>query len=102
MNLALTLFKFRSMNHKLPIEKGRFDDIPRELRTCNLCPSNSLGDEFHYLFECSHLVNIRKLYLDKFFYEHPSALKFEKLMNHSNKDILLKLAIFCKKYYVII
>ena len=96
MNLALILFKFRSMNHKLPIEKGRFDDIPRELRTCNLCTSNSLGDEFHYLFECSHLVNTRKLYLDKYFYERPSALKFEKLMNHSNKDILLKLAIFCK------
>ena len=45
--------KFRHVNHKLPIEKGRFFGIVREDRICNLCNSAKLGDEYHYIFECT-------------------------------------------------
>jgi hypothetical protein len=31
----LTLCKFRTTNHKLPIEHGRWNNIPRENRKCN-------------------------------------------------------------------
>ena len=31
------LCKFRLSNHKLPIERGRFSNIQRERRFCNLC-----------------------------------------------------------------
>jgi hypothetical protein len=34
---SLLLCKFRTTNHKLPIEKGRWSNIPRENRYCELC-----------------------------------------------------------------
>ena len=44
--------KFRTCNFKLPIETGRWEDIPREERKCNICNFNEIGDEYHYLFNC--------------------------------------------------
>ena len=44
---AITLAKFRTTNNKLPIKKGRWDDTNRNLRICNLCNKNALGDEYH-------------------------------------------------------
>jgi hypothetical protein len=44
------LCRFRASNHRLPIEIGRWQNINRENRECNLCQGRELGDEFHYLF----------------------------------------------------
>ena len=55
-----TLLKFRLSNHRLPVETGRRDNIPLEERKCNLCEKNDIGDEFHYLFVCSHFNSDRK------------------------------------------
>ena len=38
-DLRIALSKFRCVNHKLPIEKGRFVGIVRDDRICNLCNS---------------------------------------------------------------
>jgi hypothetical protein len=43
---SLLLCKFRITNHKLPIEKGRWSNIPRENRYCELCQKNQIGDEY--------------------------------------------------------
>ena len=51
---AISLAKFRTMNHKLPIEKGRWDNIERNQRTFNLCNREALGDEYHFLLECDY------------------------------------------------
>jgi hypothetical protein len=40
---SLLLCKFRTTNHKLPIEKGRWSNIPRENRYCELCQKNQIG-----------------------------------------------------------
>jgi hypothetical protein len=45
--------KFRCGSHKLPIEMGRFFSIDRSDRICDLCNKEELGDEFHYLFNCT-------------------------------------------------
>ena len=37
INLAIYMCKFRTMNHKFPIEKGRYFNIERADRICNLC-----------------------------------------------------------------
>ena len=60
LNLAYILCRFRIMNHKLPIEKGRFINIERNQRVCHLCNNGLLGDEYHYLMECSYFNNDRK------------------------------------------
>ena len=49
-----SITKMRLSAHHLPIEAGRKFNIPRVDRKCNLCDSGDIGDEFHFLFACSH------------------------------------------------
>jgi len=89
--------KFRCMNNKIRIEKGRFHNIDRSLRSCTFCNTNQLGDEFHVLFYCTYFNTLRNTYIDRNFSIYSNIVKFKNLMNTDNKDFLLKLAIFCKK-----
>jgi hypothetical protein len=50
---------FRTTNHKLPIETGRWNGIDRENRQCLKCNSRSIGDEFHYIMECHFFTENR-------------------------------------------
>ena len=95
--LALSFCHFRVCNHKLPIEKGIVLNIERNNRICHMCNKNTLGDEFHYIFECSFFRADRKKYIPRFLLR-PSAFNFMQLFQSDNSDILLKLAIFVKKY----
>ena len=52
-----TFCKFRTANHKLPIETGRWNNTERENRICTKCNSGDLGDEYHYIMECKHFEN---------------------------------------------
>jgi hypothetical protein len=46
---AILLCRFRTTNNKLPIETGRWQNIPRENRKCKckLCNRSQIGDEYH-------------------------------------------------------
>ena len=55
----LPLLKFRTANHRLPVETGRYDGTPLEGRECPLCDSDQVGSEKHYLFDCSFFHTIR-------------------------------------------
>ena len=46
--------KMRISCHLLPIESGRYKNIPRVERLCPLCNRSEMGDEFHYLLKCTH------------------------------------------------
>jgi hypothetical protein len=63
--LRIPLCKFRSSSHKLQIERGRYNNVPRHERYCTLCNTNKLGDEFHFLLECNALDNIRRKYFEQ-------------------------------------
>ena len=52
LNERKELVKFRIGNHKLRIETGRYDQIPRVNRLCPLCKSNQIEDESHFLIYC--------------------------------------------------
>ena len=60
--------KLRICNHKLPIGRGRYSNIPRERRYCDLCNENISGDEYPFVLECKHgsMVQYRSQYLSKF------------------------------------
>lgn len=81
---------FRTGNAKLPIETGRWFNIPRENRICKLCACNEIGDEFHYLFKCTdvYISNSRVICLPKYFITNPNVVKFETLFNVTNKNQL--------------
>lgn len=90
----IDLAKFRTTNNRLPIEKGRWDNIERNERYCNLCNTNLIDDEFHYLFECEILKDIRQIYLPKYYLKHYNTLKFTQLMSSSNVKQLHRLSQF--------
>ena len=92
---ATDLTRFRCGNHKLPIAVGRYTGIPKTERLCNLCDAKSLGDEFHYIFQCTTFKKERSTYVNEKFLKHPSTLTMEILFTSEDPTSLSKLATFC-------
>ena len=90
----IALTRFRLSSHRLPIETGRWYNIDRHLRLCNFCHDNSLGDEFHYLFECTTFRDDRDRYLPKKFTRYPNAFKAYNLFKTNNQKTLNNLSYF--------
>ena len=93
------LCKFRCSNLKLPVETGRWKNIPYQNRICSLCEGNAIGDEFHYLFICSHnLINqLRQKHISSYYTVMPSVQKMKGLLSLCNKPVLNHLCIFLRK-----
>ena len=89
-----TLLKFRLSNHRLPIETGRWENIPIEERKCNICEINDIGDEFHYLFVCKYFKSARQRFLTPYFYKSPNVIKYRELMSTENVNLLIKISNF--------
>ena len=45
-NLSLNMVRFRTSNHKLSVEIGRWHNVEYDDRKCPLCAIDSLGDEY--------------------------------------------------------
>ena len=93
----IILCRFRCSNHRLPIVSGRYSNIQRNMRLCNLCNNQSLGDEFHYLFECPFFANGRKSLLSRYFNKRPNPCKIVELFNSGNPKMRLSLVKFCQQ-----
>ena len=89
------LIKYRTRNHKLPVETGSWYGIPLCERICELCKAD-VGDEFHYLLKCPEFSNERKQFLRPSSYTNANILTFEKLMDTTDKAQLVKLCKFIK------
>ena len=46
---AIVLCKFRTTNHRLPIEIGRWQNIERNNRKCLLCDTNTMALEMNFI-----------------------------------------------------
>jgi hypothetical protein len=92
-DLRMYLCKFRCLS---TIETGRFFNIDRSERHCNLCNVNELGDGFHYLCKCTFFNNVRAKFLPRNICNNPNVLKFKELMNTSDLFTLTGIAKFCK------
>ena len=91
--------RFRCSNLKLPVEIGRWRNIPYENRQCPLCDSREVGDEFHYFFICKNDVirMSRGKYIPNYYTNNPSAHKMKGLLSLCNKNVIEKLCTFLKK-----
>ena len=87
------LLRFRTTNHRLPIETGRWFNIPRNERLCNLC-EESVGDEFHYVMNCKALENDRISLVPRFFSIGPNIYKFHSLFSSQDVNVLNNLCKF--------
>ena len=95
-DLAFALCHFRTLNHKLPIEQGRFWGVERDDRICESCFLNKMGDEYHYILECSYFDCQRRQHIPRDLSSNHNTFKFDKLMNTNDTHTLFKLAKFCK------
>ena len=90
------LTKFRTRCHNLPICQNKFTkpDAPTQLKLCNLCNMNEIGDEFHYIFKCNAFSAKRKKLISPYFCERPNIIKYQELFESPDPEILYKLANF--------
>ena len=83
---------------------GRHRIIVREDRKCTLCRLNDIEDEYHFTLICPIYYDLRKEYLQKYFYVKPSVTKYIlsvtkyiTLMNSSKLKVLKNLATYIIK-----
>ena len=90
------LCKFRCSNFRIPIEVGRWRNIPRQDRKCELCDVNSVGDEYHYLSLCSNyqIKTLRGKYLPEYYTKNPTIQKLQGFLSFCNVPVLIKLWVF--------
>ena len=90
---ATQLCKFRMRNANFPVHRAAID--PNHSPSCHLCAGNKVGDEYHYLLECSFFKPKRKTPLRPYFNHHPNCIKMLNLFNSTNVTELTNLARFC-------
>ena len=93
-HLYINMVRFRTGNHKLPVETGRWNNIEYRERKCLLCEKQSVGDELHYILECPYFKHERKLLIPLQFYSRPNTFKFHNLLNTRDEIILTNLGKF--------
>ena len=93
------VLKFRICNLRLPIELGRFTNLPRHERTCHICNLDKLGDEFHFMFECTddRMVILRNKFINPEYTINCNTIKFDKLMNCTDLPTLIGLAKYIRE-----
>lgn len=87
------LTAFRTRNHRLPIEIGRWNALPASERKCYLCNCD-IGDEYHYLLTCNSFKDERFKHIKPYFRINPKTFKMQELMNTSNVIMLKELVAF--------
>ena len=87
---------FRSLNHKMPIEWGRYLGTQRDDRICELCRLHKIGDEFHYMLECTYFDDTRNVYLPRGLTSRPNVNVFHDIMNSRDTQTIFKVAKFSK------
>ena len=57
---AQSLINLRMSNNHLPIRTLRWKNSEHRERSCHMCNSSDIGDEFHYIFKCTHFNDLQK------------------------------------------
>ncbi len=80
---GLTLFSISA--HGLQVETGRYKRIDEENRTCLICNSEEIEDEFHFIMECPEYRSLRKEYL------YPIMLELNNEHQLNDREIFLQI-----------
>jgi hypothetical protein len=57
--------KFRISVHRLAIERGRYENIPKSSRVCTSCNTGQLEHEFHFFIQCPTYEKFRQQLINK-------------------------------------
>ena len=58
-----TFLRFRLNSHDLEIETGRYGNVPRNKNLCNVCRTNLIENEYHFLLCYPKYADLRRKYL---------------------------------------
>jgi hypothetical protein len=76
---------FRISAHSLRIEIGRYKNIDRDKRTCLICNSDEIEDEFHFMMACPEYRDLRIKYL------YPILLNINNEYNYNEWEMFIKI-----------
>ena len=90
--------KLRTSNLRIPVETGRWSNVPRPERICTLCNTH-IGDEFHVLFTCPNatIVELRNMFLPDYYKKYPNINKMSRLLMYCNIEVYKRFSIFIQK-----
>ena len=94
LSLSIPFCKFRLNNAKFPFVLKQQNRLASN--ECTLCTLEKLGDNFHFLFECTRFKMHRKRLLPQYYHVNPNTFKFDQLLNTTCKHILRNVAEFCR------
>ena len=65
------------------LKKVRYNNVERHHRFCEICNLETVGDEYHYLFECNNeeLVELRKRCVSNYYRVRPNMYTFIEFMS---------------------
>ena len=81
-----TLSQYRLSNHKLQIERGRYENIPQDERIYRFCNSGEVENEYHFALTCQKYEDLRinsDNILKKYFYFKNTWEGKQKLFQHA-------------------
>ena len=90
----------RLSSHRFEVEVGRWakpNKVPYENRKCKIC--NILEDEFHFLLECPLYAELRKRYINKYYWRRSNMPKFIQLLCTEHCKTLKNLGVFIEKAF---
>lgn len=89
------LAKLRISNHDLNIERGRYRNIMREDRLCELCrEEHYIESEYHFVLVGKSYSVLRTQYIPRKYWLLPAINKFNVLMSTNSETVLKNLAQF--------
>ena len=96
----VTLTKLLTSSHRLRCETGRWERlvVPYENRMCLVC-LDKIGDEFHFLLECPRHQSLRSRLISRYYWNRPSVLKLQQLLNSTCTKVIRAVAKFVYKAF---
>jgi hypothetical protein len=86
----------------LGFSKSKEFQIERnQRRHCKICNSGDIDDEYHFICICSSYNQIRKRYINKFYFYIPSVVKFIELMQSVNYSVVIELCKLIREAFII-
>ena len=75
--------------------------LPYNERVCILCQIHDLEDEYHLVLICPVYIELRKQFIEKYFFVHPDMDIFIQLVTTNKKSILRKLAMYLHHAFIL-
>jgi hypothetical protein len=89
--------KIRLSSHKLQIECGRYTKTVRSERSCPVCQSGIVEDEYHYLLVCPLYSELRLKFIKPYYFVRPSMWKLILLLSNTSQTTMGNLGKFLAK-----